>query len=791
MRLERRASVLATGLLLALFVAAVHWAVLIGGQTFVQRDALTYLWPSRELLAAALRQGRLPEWNDFIALGQPFAANPINGVAYPPAWLGAVLPVSFATDLVILLHLLAGALGTGLLARRLGARTAGATFAGAAFAASGYVATMLVNDNAQLLAWTPWTAWAADRLAAAAGRRERLGALLAFAAAFGLQLAVGEPAHIVTAGLLALLLAATASRPAAALGWLGAGTVAAAGLAAASLLPAVGLLGWSDRAGGVAPALAEAWSTPPIRLVELLWPHVLGDASAAGNLGRLVADASGWSGGGTSGPNWAFSLYVGTPVLLLAHSRAAEGRRERWLLAGALIFVLLALGTYSPVQPLFRAVFAPERLARYPEKHLLGAVVLWAALAGAGFERLLERGPGRPLLAAAAATLGLLAAGAGALWATRGLLAEALAPGAAALQPAVDPSAGLAISLGGGGMAVAAAAAFLAALWLRRRGDRWSAAASALAAAAALAPMVSNGALLTPTAPRSLVDRPPSVLGPAMAHPRSDGLRTRLYLGYTRPAATDYASGEALGLATVERAYANLPGRWGFACLPGADSAFSGPMARFQGLSDTMSARRYARLLGLDLVLVQSEFADPFGWDALAESPVGTTLLRVEDQRPRAFVASRWSRATVEEALAELAAPGRDADLARVVLEGAGRAPPPGGEREPLRPCQVRSDRPEQVELLCGSPAGGYAVLLDEPAPGWTATVDGQPARIERADGLFRAVAIGPGWHRVAFSYSTPGLLLGAVVSLASLAAWLAAVLVLRRRRSPRPDASS
>ncbi len=41
---------------------------------------------------------------------------------------------------------------------------------------------------------------------------------------------------------------------------------------------------------------------------------------------------------------------------------------------------------------------------------------------------------------------------------------------------------------------------------------------------------------------------------------------------------------------------------------------------------------------------------------------------------------------------------------------------------------------------------------------GWHATLDGHPARLQTVDGLFQALPVGPGSHRVTFSYSPPHL---------------------------------
>ena len=47
----------------------------------------------------------------------------------------------------------------------------------------------------------------------------------------------------------------------------------------------------------------------------------------------------------------------------------------------------------------------------------------------------------------------------------------------------------------------------------------------------------------------------------------------------------------------------------------------------------------------------------------------------------------------------------------------------------------------------------GFLILGDTYYPGWRVQVDGTPARLLRADYLFRAVTLGPGQHRVVFRY--------------------------------------
>ena len=52
-------------------------------------------------------------------------------------------------------------------------------------------------------------------------------------------------------------------------------------------------------------------------------------------------------------------------------------------------------------------------------------------------------------------------------------------------------------------------------------------------------------------------------------------------------------------------------------------------------------------------------------------------------------------------------------------------------------------------------PEDGYLLFLDSYSEDWMARVDGQQAAIARADGLWRAVRLSPGRHRVEFLYRT------------------------------------
>jgi len=60
-------------------------------------------------------------------------------------------------------------------------------------------------------------------------------------------------------------------------------------------------------------------------------------------------------------------------------------------------------------------------------------------------------------------------------------------------------------------------------------------------------------------------------------------------------------------------------------------------------------------------------------------------------------------------------------------------------------------------------------ILSDTFYPGWQALIDGVPAEIRIANEAFRAIAFPAGAHTIEFRYQPRAVLIGLIVSLASL----------------------
>ena len=83
------------------------------------------------------------------------------------------------------------------------------------------------------------------------------------------------------------------------------------------------------------------------------------------------------------------------------------------------------------------------------------------------------------------------------------------------------------------------------------------------------------------------------------------------------------------------------------------------------------------------------------------------------------------------------------------------------------------------------APAGGFLRVGARWDSGWSATVDGRPARVLRADGIFRGVVVPPGRHQVRFSYRNPDEMRGRLLAGVAIVAVLGLALKFPRRRQP------
>lgn len=90
-----------------------------------------------------------------------------------------------------------------------------------------------------------------------------------------------------------------------------------------------------------------------------------------------------------------------------------------------------------------------------------------------------------------------------------------------------------------------------------------------------------------------------------------------------------------------------------------------------------------------------------------------------------------------------------------VLIETGASQPAPTGQTRAAGDVNVVEFGPDRLNVRARVDANGPAwlVYLDAFDPEWTATVDGQPARVQRANIAFKAVEVPPGEHTVVFAF--------------------------------------
>ena len=761
-------------------------------ETFAARDHLLQTLPSREYLAGRLRGGQLPEWWDAIRLGERYAGEPNNGVTYPPAWLVALGDPLWCADLVFVLHVLLAGLGGLLLARRLGVSRLGAFFSGAALMLSGYVTSMVVNGEIILsVGWLPMVAWAALGVARAEDRRSLASSSLVFAAILSASLTTGNPASFNGAVLAATVVAVAARRPLCRLGALAGAGLLAALMGAVTLLPTLMTLRDSVRGGGFRFAESAAWSMHPLRMLEWVWPEALGQGlRPERNLGEVLARG----GGAGLEAFWSGSLYVGLPVLLCVVLAAVRGGSlARRLALLSLGFVVIALGSFTPGYAVYRFLVWPERLLRYPEKHFASALVLWTALAGLGLDLLFRREASRRTILLSALPAGVLALATAVVWSLRAPLANHVLALSRQTGHGLLADAALSSVTSGGKSAAMLSGLLPLALLLTRR-PRLAGWAAPLLVLATVCDLIGHDWSVHIMVARDSLRARPALLA---SLPRPEPGQWPRVLWRAKKGTPVTMPGEARALMLHHTAVQNDAGRFGFGQLPGFEVVDTVRFDQLVQASGTAPLERVMDLLDVRYLILPAAETGHMGMPVVSPEPIaGEVVLENLDRRPRTFVAYRWHTGLGDQqALAELFQPRRaDVDLGAIRISSRldGSAPKIGNSALEPTPCTLERPRPEHVILHCQAEANGWAVLTDEWTAGWTATVDGTAAPVERADLLLRAVPVGAGQHTIELRYRTPGLRLGCLISLLG---WLAFALLGYRmgpgRAAGSRDASS
>ena len=379
------------GIFLALALFACYPQVLIGLESFFTRDYGVLGYPNIHFQRECFARGELPMWNPYSNCGQPFLAQWGPMALYPFSLIYLLLPLPWSMNLFMLAHLFLAAAGMYALAKRWTNHGLAASVAGFAFAWNGLTLHALMwPNNLAALGWMPWVVLALERAGREGGRRVFLAALVA-----AMQMLTGAPEIILLTWLIVGVLwlrdflggeksAATAEpgragdrRSTRMKLFLRTALCGALvfGVCAAQLLPFLDLLRHSNRDASFGGA---AWSMPLWGWANFLVPLFGCTPSVTGVFSQ---DAQQWTA--------SYYLGLGTVVFALLAWRAREAR-VKWVFGLALAGLFFALGESAYVYAGLKKIIPPLGFIRFPIKYVVLVIFALPLLAAFGVKAWME-----------------------------------------------------------------------------------------------------------------------------------------------------------------------------------------------------------------------------------------------------------------------------------------------------------------------------------------------------------------------------------------------------------------
>lgn len=738
-------------LALACLVLAAFPGVALGLESFVFRDFGFYGYPLAHWFRESVWRGEWPLWNPLNNFGIPFLAQWSTLALYPPSLLYLVLPLPWSLNLFDLAHLWWGGVGMFFLARSWRTGGWGAAVAGMGFAFNGISLNCLIWPHLTAsLAWMPWVILAAQTAWREGGRRIPVAAC-----AGAMQMMTGGPEFtLITWALAASLclaetVAGRASGAAGGTAWMLPRLAAVVGcvtaIAAAQLLPFLELTLASHRS---AQFSTGSWSMPGWGWANFLVPLFHCEPSP-----QRVAFQP--------GQLWTSSYYVNLTTVVLAAVAVLFGKsRHGWLLiAAALGSVLFAMGDHTPLYGWLRHSIPGVGFFRYPIKCVATACFALPLLAGMGAELLQrreDRGIWKGLYSTAAALAFLVVV----------VMAWAgSTPELAGVWPATRSNGIMRLVFLGLALAGIAAASLHPHVRIR---------IAAMAAVPLLIwlDVLNHAPWQNPTVPVAVMQPGLKPLDPmpALGEGRamiSAAANLTIYQRALPDVQTNFVCNR-LALSCNTTLLDGLP------VVDGFYSLYLKPSRELHMLLYEKVDAEYPALM--DFLGVQRVTA-PGGLFEFTHRPTAMPLISAGQQVVfgtdteclQAVQSTLWDpRRTIFLPMESTEVLGKRASC-RAVISGS-------------------RWQPHQVEFDVDSAGPTLAAVAQAWYPAWTATVDGMPARVWRANHAFQAVGIPEGRHHVVLRYEDRWFRWGGWISgiaLISCAAWM----VQRRNRPSAPCA--
>jgi hypothetical protein len=712
--------------------------------------------------------GSIPQWNPYLFGGLPYIGAMHGDIFYPSAWLRWIMPVDLAITYAMALHFVFAGWFMYRLGRSLGLGWSAAIVAGVAYELTGIVASQMSPGHDGKLfvsALTPLSFW----VLLTAIRHQKTWAFGLFAVVVALII-LGHY-HMAYFLLLALGLWAlylvfwdperpVGIKPVPTLGLAAAAVALGLGITALQVMPFFAYIPFSPRADGATDQgweFATSYALPPSEIFTFLLPQFNG-----------VLDHY-WG----SNPIKFHTEYMGALPLILAAFAFGDKKRRvlAYTLTGfAIFFLLMSFAGHTPFyRPFYEFMPLLKKIRAMGMVFYLPAFFL-SVLAGIGAERVFARTvPMRTLLGVSGTVV--LFAVLGAVGALQGL-AESLA-----INERYEAVVANAPYLQSGAVRLLLfAVAGTAVLWLTVSGKLARPVATGLLAAVVALDLWSVNKEFYTFSPRAtelfaddaITTKLREVKPPFRVLDAGNAYGWSLLMAYKVPTALGYHGFELKrfdDLAGKQEGFRNLfsPNLLDLMAIRYLILAEPQPVPGFHEVVSKITTT-----FGTPAVLYERDSVPAYA----RVLPMSAKLK--EDQSVPTLVDERFpvNRVAIFDDTATVSSPAAAQPFA-----------------EPKATAQVTSWTPGAMEIaVTGSEAApAHLVVSENWYKDWTATVDGKPGVVRRADHALLSVDLPPGAKQVSLTFSSPEYGTGKLVSLISLLLALglaAAGFMLDKRRT-------
>jgi len=734
-------------------------------------DCIQSYYPRRAFATHTIRSGEIPLWNPYDFSGAPFLANVQSAVFYPVNIVLYLADPLRAMGYYLVFHFALAGVFMFLFVRSLGAGVFASFLGGLTLMLCGFFVTRTGHPTfVASAAWVPALLWSAERLL----QRPGLGRAILLALCHAAMILSGFPqiaihaTYALAAYALWRVWRAGRSRDEARwrpLAWM-LGALAFSGcLSLVQILPAYEFTRFCSRRFLPYESILSS-AHHPACLIKYLIPDFLGHP-LDDNLWSIALKR----GDGFFSQNyWSTTGYVGILTLLLAGVGGGSRRRGAWFFTGtAVITLTIVLGT-----PLLRAAyllpgFDFSRVDRLIYLYMLAMAVL----AAFGVDRLdrAESPRGRVWIPVASAALLYWVA-----FVVVDLRPERLY--GAITQGRFEPLSGWSdvrpAAVRAGVFLAAGAGLITLRLWNRVPRIAFRTGVVVLI----LVDLVPFGYRLNVSRPYEDAF-PPVPIARQLQHAPEPRRILRLYGDVLIPnTASIYGIADAQGYnALTLDGYMELAER----IQPGITTwrrvtNLTDPAATESPICDLLAVERFLTV----------------EWPP--GRPPRTVAVPNPGALPRASLIRRAETVTDPEALlGRLSSPDFDPrDVVYLSADEGDEVPeslaPANGTTGPPGAARIVEYRANEVIVEADAGEDAWLLLSETYYPGWKAWVDGERAKIWRADHVLRAVRVPAGRHRIRFSYAPWTFRVGGAASLVALG--LAVLGLVLPARFPRPGES-